>query len=359
MWKDFNTKFSGILKNLGRHKNFVENCAQVAQYQLYQDNIADMKTASSNRFQKHQEDMVELNTKLDELVAEERRKKMNAVVQWLAVGEQSQEDHSGYQQIRSVYSSTAHWIIQHPSVEHWIEADVPSTPVLWMNGIPGAGTLHPCVGLLVLLIIGKTILASAIIDKCKEKTGFTTAFYYCHDDDQTSSLAVGVLKGVTEHLLGQNTQLLPPCYTRCTSSGEPVLRSLSQATRLLHDICAILSKTYIIIDGLDECEQVERKHIVDALMDIVGLCEKTDPGKLRVLFVSQNFADIKRALYHPSPSRPVPQTIQLSDTDNQSDINTYVRIWAGRIAEKYSPFSDDMIEYLQNLTVHNAKGSSL
>lgn len=206
------------------------------------------------------------------------------------------------------------------------------------------------------LALGKTILASAIIDKCKELTDFTTAFYYCHDGDQTSSSAVEILKGIIEQLLSQNPQLLPPCYTRYTSSGEPVLRSLSQATRLLDDMCSILSKIYIVVDGLDECQPVERKQIMDALMDTVSQCEKADPGKLRMLFVSQTFADIKRALYNPSPSRPVPRTVQILDRDNESDINTYVRIWVGRIAAKFAPFSDDMIQYLQSLTVHNSKG---
>lgn len=165
-----------------------------------------------------------------------------------------------------------------------------------------------------------------------------------------------ILKALIQQLLDKNDHLLPPCYTRCISSGEPVLRSLSQVKLLLEDLCAILSKTYFIVDGLDECEPVERKQVIDILMDVAGQCEKNDPGKLRLLFVSQNFTDIKRALHTSSQTRPVPRTMQLGESDNKGDINAYVRIWVNKIAVKYEPFSDDLAKHLHNLTVQNAKG---
>lgn len=200
------------------------------------------------------------------------------------------------------------------------------------------------------------MLASAILEKCLGKPDFATAFCYCHFGDKAESSAVGILKSLAQQLLKYDDQLLPLCYTRSTTCGEPVLRSLNQATHLLEDLCTILPKIYIVVDGLDECDQNERKQIVDALMQIAGQCEKNEPGKLRLLFVSQNFADIRRALYSTSQARPVPRTYQISDVDNEKDINTYVRTWVTQIAIKFEPFRDDMIDYLQNLTVHNAKG---
>jgi hypothetical protein len=184
----------------------------------------------------------------------------------------------------------------------------------------------------------------------------STAFYYCHDDDETSSSAISILRGVSQQLIAQNPQLLPPCYRRYVSSGDSTLRSLATATRLLEDICTILPKLYIVIDGLDECEPVERKQIVEILMSLVSQCEKAEPGKLRLLFVSQDFADIHRALCSYPGTRPLPHVIRLSDTDNKNDIATYVRIWVTRIAAKYAPFSNDMMEYLEGMVVHNAKG---
>jgi hypothetical protein len=213
-----------------------------------------------------------------------------------------------------------------------------------MHGISGAG---------------KTILASAIIDECKQKTGFITSYFYCHDGDQSSNTAIGILKGLVDQLLDQYPTLLPPCYTKRTSSGEPVLRSLHQAKKLFEDCCSVIPKLFVIVDGLDECE-VERKQAIDIFIGIVGLCDADEQGKLRVLFVSQEYADIRRALHSTAATRTTPRIIQLVDTDVETDISTYVRLWVDRIASKFtsaeSPFTGDMKEYLRNLTVANAKG---
>lgn len=139
MWKDFDTKFGGILKSLGRHKSFVESCAQRAQYHLYQHDITESKTASLMRFQRYEQDAQELNAKLNELVAAERLNKTKSVVQWLAAGLQPLQDHDIYCNVRVKYSKTTHWIFQQAYVREWIDSAVPSTPVLWMHGIPGAG----------------------------------------------------------------------------------------------------------------------------------------------------------------------------------------------------------------------------
>jgi hypothetical protein len=123
MWKNFDTEFGGILKSLRRHKELVECRASLAQYTRYK------------------EDMLDLTTRLDQQVEEEKLKKLMAVKEWLAVGQQPEQDHVRFQKTRSDYSRTALWILDHEYVKHWMEADIPATPLLWMHGIPGAGKM--------------------------------------------------------------------------------------------------------------------------------------------------------------------------------------------------------------------------
>lgn len=214
MWKDFETKFGGILERLARHKLYVERCASLAFFKKSRDELADIKTDSQTLHQKHHndmvdfqtanlaelqdinhnvsqahnqtvmqfraqqadfeahkaadqvhwqkqnEDMTEQNTKsltrhreylaeiaqmhseLDELLTLERQKKMKSVKEWLAVGDHVYEDHASYSQVRNEHPSTAKWILGHEVVEDWLRADSPTTPNLWVNGIPGAGTFQ-------------------------------------------------------------------------------------------------------------------------------------------------------------------------------------------------------------------------
>ena len=120
---------------------------------------------------------------------------------------------------------------------------------------------------------------------------------------------------------------------------------------------------FLIVDGLDECEQVDRKEALETLTRLAGECNATDPGKLRVLVVSQHYPDIQRAFQSSGATKLAPKIIALAEKDVESDIRTYVRIWVDKIASKNTsdenPFSEDMKEYLRNLTLVNAKGMFL
>lgn len=208
MWKNFETKFSGILERLARHKDYVESCAGLASFQQSQHNFQELRTESQSLYQKYHIDMVDIqasnlagvrdiqanvsdintqtlsqiqvlqtsltanrlqlethhdkfvsqsrelvarhemyldemakiDSKLNELLAEEQQKNMKLVGDWLAVGHQLQEDHATFNKIRKEHPSTTKWILQNEAVRNWIESDSPAAPNLWVNGIPGAGT---------------------------------------------------------------------------------------------------------------------------------------------------------------------------------------------------------------------------
>jgi hypothetical protein len=136
-------------------------------------------------------------------------------------------------------------------------------------------------------------------------------------------------------------------------SGEPILRSLNLTTKMLQELCVTLEKTFIVIDGLDECSQVERKQTLDALMEIVAQCEHMNAGKLRLLVVSQDFLDIRRSF--SGDNKMALKVVQISHEDNENDIFMYVKFWVDKIASKFE-LVKEVTDYLTNLTVANAKG---
>ncbi|KAF2474163.1 C2H2 domain-containing protein [Lindgomyces ingoldianus] len=325
MWNDFGTKFNGILKSLGRHKRLIETRAHLIHFRQYQ------------------EDIEEMNTKLDLLVAEEQNKKTKAVKEWIAAGSQAKLDHEKFCEVRSSYPTTGLWILRNEYIKNWMDAEVPTTPLAWMTGMPGAG---------------KTILASVIIEECKRRKPVLTSYFYCNCDGGGNSSAVGVFKGLLDQLLDQFPDLMPHCHTRSSSSGEPSLRSLGSAKKLLEDFCLTIPKQYIIVDGLDECEGPERKQILEFFVQLVTQCDSEDPGRLRILFVSQDYADIKKALHRSLNSKVVPKIISLTSTDNERDIRIYVSNLASQVKVKYS-LEEELAHYIRELTISRAHGMFL
>lgn len=190
-----------------------------------------------------------------------------------------------------------------------------------------------------------------------------TSYFYCHDGDQSANSTVSILKGLADQLLAQYTDLLLPSFhSRRTLSGDASLRSVHIAKKLLDDCCSIVPKLFLVVDGLDECELPERRDTLECLKQLAGECNDAEPGKLRILVMSQYYTDIQKALQSSAVTKLAPTIVPILDTDNEEDIKTYVKIWVDKIATKNtseeSPFSDDMREYLRNLTLVNAKGKS-
>ncbi|KAF2999267.1 hypothetical protein E8E13_003411 [Curvularia kusanoi] len=286
-----------------------------------------------------------MKQQLTSVIDKEEQSRLNNVQEWLAVESRSDHDHVTYQEVRFEHSSTTDWILNHEKIKDWVALDNPTTPLLWMHGIPGAG---------------KTILASTIIDCCSKKADFSTRFFYCHDGDQSSNTAMSILKGLIGQFLNSKGSMVPLCYARRTTSTEPILRAnVTLARKLLEELCLITPKAFIIVDGLDECINAERKQITDILMDLVGHCNASDPGKLRVLLVSQYSPDIYKSLHSSTRTSLRPGILTIEEKDNRSEIHTYVASWVDQITQKFQPMSDELRDYLTNVTVNNSKGMFL
>jgi hypothetical protein len=189
-----------------------------------------------------------------------------------------------------------------------------------------------------------------IIDDCGRDQSFTTSYFYCKGGDEERDKCTSVFKGLLSQLLSQCHELIPWCHEKHLSSGELVLTSAGLAKQLLDVFCQKIPKQYIIIDGLDECDPAERKLVLSFFTAMVDRCDAQQPGKLRVLFVSQDFNDIRKAL-------PTAATISLGPTDNEGDIKAYVEIWAAKIQRKFE-LDSDQVDWIEASTCARAQGNS-
>lgn len=144
-------------------------------------------------------------------------------------------------------------------------------------------------------------------------------------------------------------ELVPYCHDKRSSSGELNLASLTLTKQLLDLVIHRLDKTYVIVDGLDECDIPERKLIVSFFTSIVEKCDGHDPGKLRVLFVSQDYPDIRKAILAAS-------TVSLTSSENRQDLETYVRNRSQEIKQKFQ-LGDSQTKGIAEKILARAKGN--
>lgn len=168
-----------------------------------------------------------------------------------------------------------------------------------------------------------------IVEECIKSSSSSTVFFYCKYEDSQRNTFAAVTRAILSKLLKQNEVLLPYMYSECINSHSISLISHDMCTKLLEVCFETVSKsrkTYLVIDGLDECEPTQQKLLLSTL---VSIFQKTlHPGMLRLLIVSQDVPDIKRHLRHSSELR-------LSSSCNRSDIEIYARVWSEKIQQKF------------------------
>ena len=153
---------------------------------------------------------------------------------------------------------TGLWFLESSEFEEWSNG-CPST--LWCPGLPGSG---------------KTFIASLVVDHLTEAKGYNDnvgiAYVYCSSLDEGQQTAVNLVGAMLRQLLVKNFRKegdisleVLSTYQRHSSAGTRPL--LGELTDLLIGQLAIYERTYLIIDGLDECSEGNgaRRAVIDLL----------------------------------------------------------------------------------------------
>ncbi|OAL34641.1 hypothetical protein AYO20_06058 [Fonsecaea nubica] len=110
-------------------------------------------------------------------------------------------------------------------------------------------------------------------------------------------------------------------------------------------------RQYIVVDGLDECQQEERRSLLPFLTSLVKGVNDGEPGKLRVLIISQEEPDIRGLLSDA-------EELTITRDDNSQDIRAFVQAWTVKIQEKFG-LGDQASSLLAQHTCGNAAGQFL
>ena len=276
----------------------------------------------------------------------ERKRQLILVMNWLSAAD-SILDQEAAASVRRDYPPTGRWILEDPKIKAWCEPSNSVVPIVWINGIPGAGKSGPLNSLFGPneIDLGKTVLTSLIVEHC-QKLDTSVAFFYCKYQDAQRNTFLGIARAVLAQLLGQNEDLLPYLYEQCISSNQVSLVSAQTCEKLLEVSLKTMSKTYVIIDGIDECDSTERKAILSFFTSIIH--GDDSPGRLRGLFVSQAENDIRKLLQNSA-------ALRLTDSHNKSDIEYYTAHWSLKVQQKFE-LPDATLQYIRSAICDGSEG---
>lgn len=106
---------------MARHYQLLENTATLAQIEEFQKS----RQVDNERF--------------NDAVKEENLRRKKMVFDWLRPA-RVKNDHYEFMKIRAAYPETGEWLLNHPTFQEWFHPFFPMVPpLLWLNGIPGAG----------------------------------------------------------------------------------------------------------------------------------------------------------------------------------------------------------------------------
>jgi hypothetical protein len=149
-WTDFEPRFRAVLERLQRCKDLAEYSVQ---YPATSNRLSVINLHFMEKLSAH---TLERNRHLQEAdVAEQklREEKYAHVMSWLSSSsrvtddktqpEQPEQitDHEYFRKVRDRNPGSGDWIVQKEVMSSWIQEDSPRYPVIWLNGIPGAGEL--------------------------------------------------------------------------------------------------------------------------------------------------------------------------------------------------------------------------
>lgn len=169
------------------------------------------------------------------------------------------------------------------------------------------------------------------------------AFFYCKHHNPNYDGFLAASKGILSQLLAQNSHLIQYFYEKASLSGEPALRTKNLARELLDVALRCSKRTYVILDGLDECERKERKDITTFWRHTVESLPPADMATVRCLFVCQDdgaarkdFADIPY--------------INIVPSDTKDDIQSFCELWKQKIEQKMGSLQNSGCDIVKIVT---------
>ena len=122
-WKTHKTRFDDLISGIRRHGDLIVNQANLSSIKA----SLEERKVSDRRFK--------------EIADAESGRKLRELQGWLRAPNVANDQHE-FSRLRSEYPGTGRWLLDNQKFKDWFAPLCQSIPpVLWLNGIPGAGEL--------------------------------------------------------------------------------------------------------------------------------------------------------------------------------------------------------------------------
>ncbi|KAI0550332.1 putative zinc finger protein [Xylaria curta] len=316
-WDTCKSRFSSIISSVARHGSLIESQASPTQIEEFRKSTLDSRESEDTR------------------IDEQDLQRIRDTHSWLRAAN-VEIDQNNHAKTRAQYPGTGRWLLENMFFKEWFDPRFPTIPpLLWLNGIPGAG---------------KTILASLVVEEARRlDPAPTVLFFYCKHDNTERDNFVALGRSLLSQFLKQDNGLLPSFYQKSCRSGEAVLTSPALIEELLSLAFANCKSAYIILDGLDECPRDQRKYISQWFRKLIDDLPTNEPEKVRCLFVSQDDGHARKDFAGVT-------SIKIKPEDNKCDIEEYSRKESNKLRENCPCLSDEKASMIANAVANCAEG---
>ncbi|KAF8538870.1 hypothetical protein BDD12DRAFT_926090 [Trichophaea hybrida] len=294
LWPRFQEKFSVILGNIESHKLLIDRQITLAYIQdAYAARDKALAEYDKIRIFQEQQQLESLERFLDPPLYDEELETLRG----------------------KCCLNTGDWLFKDLKYQRWEDGNWIDLAhrILWISGIPGAGKTYQC---------------STLIDHTRNlrfQSASSVLFAFLRHDTAHKRQKVAILHSLMFQLFHENRTLLPVILAAYTSESRKLRTSAEYLSGLLQDMINSVGSTYLIIDGLDECDESERQALLKILIDLSNNC-----SNLRLAISSRDEADISRIL------RNIAQVIPVHSANNR-DIVVYVSAQLDELSREFRP----------------------
>ncbi|KAI9795942.1 MAG: hypothetical protein M1833_006590 [Piccolia ochrophora] len=214
---------------------------------------------------------------------------------------------------------TCDWFLRHPQYLHW--RDTQESNLLWVSASPGCG---------------KSVLASYLVDELggqesQKNFSGTVCYFFFKDDNDRQKSTTSALCAILYQFFNHDKSLIRYALPAFETKGEQMVKEFGTLWDILMTAAADenCGNLICIMDGLDECEELHRDMLLQALIEFSSGNESRTGTKqpLKILVTSRPYLSIENKLHDESIIRLKAEDETFS---TQGDVEMVIR---ARIAE--------------------------